>query len=205
MGCTLDKDNYGHEFVSILHEGVQVRPLGRQFPTLVNTMLDLPSWIAVKMNKAMAGIVAWMEGLERMIDAVKAEKASAKSTKDSSKRTVFHEPLEKGLPLEEKDTKTLQGSAANFLGAGTETTARTLAVTCFYLLRSREMLDKLRRELKGVLPTRSSRPSLPSLETLSYLVSACPQLSNVDADSQLTERRHQRRLEMCAWCQRSPA
>jgi cytochrome P450 len=50
MGA-LEKDNYGHDFVSIFHDGVQVRTLGRQFLMLANFMLDLSTWIAVKLNK----------------------------------------------------------------------------------------------------------------------------------------------------------
>ena len=166
----LDMENYGHAFAHALHEGVQIRPVGRHFPTLINTMMDMPMWLVAKMNPRIAGFVDWMAGLSRMIDKIKAAKKSGEKCQ-TSRRTLFDEYLDKDLPPEEKETWVLQGAAANFVGAGTETTARTLAVTSYYLLQNPKMLEKLRGELRAVMPTRDSRPSLPKLETLPYLVS----------------------------------
>jgi cytochrome P450 len=189
MGA-LDKENYGHDFVSVLHNAVQLRPLGRQFPTFVNFLFDLPTWIAVKLNKDMGRITAWMDDMRQRIDAVRNEKlGSEKPT--STRRTIFHELLEKDLPAGEKETAVLQGSAVNFLGAGTETTARNLAVTCFYVLQNPQILEKLRVELKTVLPTRTSRPSLPALEALPYLVSKYTSCKELPADMGSLERNHQ--------------
>jgi cytochrome P450 len=170
MGA-LEKDNYGHEFIKLLHESIQMRPVGRQFPTIINTMLDMPVWIAVKLNSQLSGMVAWMEDLVHIIDNIKAERAGEKKPREKKNKTVFDELLEKDLPPSEKETSVLLGAAMNFLGAGTETTARTLAVTCYYLLQDRSLLAKLRDELREVLPTRDSKPPLPKLESLPYLVS----------------------------------
>jgi cytochrome P450 len=169
----LDRDDYARDFVRILREGMQMRVLGRQFPWLVNTLLDLPSWIAIRINKNMADISMWFEDMTRMIDAVRAEKTDATSTKSHSnlKRTVFHEYLDKELPEDEKATSALLGTGANLIGAGTETTARNLAVTIYYLLQNKDMLEQLRRELKIAIPVRNSRASLADLEKLPYLVS----------------------------------
>lgn len=170
MGA-LEMETYGHDFITILHEGVQMRPVGRQFPLLVNTIFDLPMWLAMKMNKKLTEIVGFFDGLTKMVEEAKDEVAGKRVAKGGGRRTVFHELLEKDLPPQELETNVLRGNAANFLGAGTETTARNLAVTVYYLLQNPEILANLRKELKTLLPKRDSRASLPDLEKLPYLVS----------------------------------
>lgn len=170
----LDRDDYARDFVRILREGMQMRVLGRQYPWLMNTILDLPSWISTRLSKNMADISVWFEDMTRMIDAVKAERTdvTTANSKGSFKRTVFHDYLDKALPEEEKTTAALLGTGANLIGAGTETTARNLAVIIYYLLRDKDMLERLRRELRIAIPIRSSRASLADLEKLPYLVSS---------------------------------
>ena len=56
-------------------------------------------------------------------------------------------------------------------GAGTETTARTLAVTFYYLMKHHDIAARLRKELTSVLQTTKSTATLPQLERLPYLVS----------------------------------
>jgi cytochrome P450 len=85
--------------------------------------------------------------------------------------TIFHEIRDGGLSAEEKEPSRLVAEAHVVLGAGTETTARTLAVTTFYLLRDREVGARLRRELEAVLREKDSVVSLPVLEALPFLVS----------------------------------
>lgn len=168
MGA-LGKEDYGHDFVSLLHDGIQVRPLGRQFPIFINGLLDLPEWVAIRLNKDLGKLAAFMDDLAMRIEAVKSELSSSEKRR-TTRSTVFHELLSKDVPPEQKQTKNLQGTAANLMGAGTETTARTLAVTCFYIYSRPHILIKLRTELKTVLPSRQSRPGLPVLEALPYLV-----------------------------------
>jgi cytochrome P450 len=87
------------------------------------------------------------------------------------KRTVFHEIRDGSLPEEEKDPFRLMGEASILLGAGTETTARTLSVTAYYILKHDDVRRKLRVELRSVMPTKESSVSLSKLEALPYLVS----------------------------------
>ena len=95
------------------------------------------------------------------------------------RRTVFHEirdhPRSK-LPDKERTPLRLMGNASILIGAGTETTARSLAVTVFYLIKNPEIGNKLRNELVTALPQRNSEISLPHLESLPYLVSTSPPL-----------------------------
>jgi cytochrome P450 len=93
------------------------------------------------------------------------------SEKDLKHRTVFHEIRDSDMSPKEKDPFRLMGENSVFLGAGTETTARTLSVGLFYLINEKSCGQKLSEELRNVLPTKDTEISLPKLEALPYLVS----------------------------------
>lgn len=85
--------------------------------------------------------------------------------------TVFHEFRDAKLDPMEKDPKRLTGEASVFMGAGTETTARTLAVGIYYLIKNESSGQTLREELRCLMKINDTRVSLPQLEALPYLVS----------------------------------
>jgi hypothetical protein len=97
-----------------------------------------------------------------------------KSGKETGHKSIFHVIGDDGdvkLPPEEKKPFRLMAESSVLMGAGTETTARTLAITIYYLLKEKEMGKRLLEELKSVLPMRDTKVSLPQLEFLPYLVS----------------------------------
>jgi cytochrome P450 len=86
--------------------------------------------------------------------------------KDDSKQgaAVFHELLQGSLPDSEKSFLRLAHEAQTIVGAGTETTAWTLAVITAYLLVQPATLRKLREALNPVSTT-----TLAKLEQIPYL------------------------------------
>lgn len=56
--------------------------------------------------------------------------------------------------------------------AGTDTTAAALAVTLHHLLQQPDNYRKLQDEVRAVMPTLDSRPSVPELDALPFL-NAC--------------------------------
>jgi hypothetical protein len=137
-------------------------------------MLDLPPHIAEKMSTMAEKMNAFNYSLLGKIEQImKYEDGSGSEKK--LQRTIFHEIRDDvggKLPPHEKDPTRLMADASVIIGAGTETTARTLSVTTFYLLRHPYIGEKLRRELNTVLPTMDAHVSLPQLEALPYLVSS---------------------------------
>ncbi|KAL5332911.1 cytochrome P450 [Aspergillus crustosus] len=73
------------------------------------------------------------------------------------------------LPPEERSTRRLVEESQVVLGAGTETTGRTLSIAAYHLAQYRDALQQLRAKLKQVLPAVSSTCTLPELEQLPYL------------------------------------
>ncbi|KAF2024303.1 cytochrome P450 [Setomelanomma holmii] len=163
---SLTRPSYGKEWLDMLHAGVQMRPLGRQFPWLVNTLLDIPPHIVAKLSTDMARITQWTHQMLPKIEAILAGEDKG----DGMHRTVFHEIRDDAkLSPEEKEPIRLMGESHVFLGAGMETTARTLATTTYYLMKHRSIGTKLREELKTVLPWPDSTIELAKLEALPYL------------------------------------
>lgn len=163
---SLGRPEYGKEWLDMLHSGIQMRPLGRQFPWLVNTLFDIPPHLAARFSTDIARINTWTHKT-----LPKIERILAGEDKRDVGRTIFHEIRDGTLSREEKLPLRLMGEAHVLLGAGTETTARTLAVTTFYLMKDCDIGDRLRKELKTVMPDRNSMVGLPQLEALPYLVS----------------------------------
>lgn len=87
-------------------------------------------------------------------------------------RTIFHELLNSPhLPDAEKGTIRLIQEAGAMVGAGGESTTQVLATMAFCLIASPEKMQRLREELRTVMPhANSPLPPLRQLEQLPYLV-----------------------------------
>lgn len=83
--------------------------------------------------------------------------------------TVFHELLQSNLPESEKSDDRLAQEGLLVIGAGTHTTARTLAVGTFYLLNNPAVFSTLKAEIATVTRSDGSPTPLPVLEKLPYL------------------------------------
>ena len=91
----------------------------------------------------------------------------------STQRTIFEELRDSDLPSEEKSISRLTAEALTLVGAGSDTTATTLATLTFYLLSTPRVLQKLTAELDTAIPDVRSPPPLRELEQLPYLVRSC--------------------------------
>jgi cytochrome P450 len=78
--------------------------------------------------------------------------------------TIFHDILVSKLPPAEKELDRIYQEGQTFVAAGTETTAWTLSVTMFYLLKEPAKLQRLTNELRKANPTTSTE-----LEQLPYM------------------------------------
>jgi cytochrome P450 len=163
---SLENPEYGKQWLDILHKGIQMRPIGRQFPWLINTLFDIPPHIIGKVSSDMAEMNTWSRMMLPKINAILAGEEEK-----GGRMTVFHEIRDGKLSPEEKKPERLVGESHVFLGAGTETTARTLAVTTYYLMKEPAVGERLRQELKTIMPRTDSLTTLPQLEALPYLVS----------------------------------
>lgn len=84
--------------------------------------------------------------------------------------TIMHALLDSELPEHEKTALRIWSEAMSVIGAGSETSANTLATIHFYLLENPGAFIKLRDELREALPDEE-KISLGVVEKLPYLVS----------------------------------
>lgn len=127
-------------------------------------------------------VPAWIEWLQpsakglfdtkRMIESKAQAAINGEKTGSGlySHRTIFHTLCNPSLPPEERTLPRVRDEAMTVLGAGTETTARVLAIGSFHLYRDPALLRKLRDELVQVMPEPTTQVPLSRLEQLPYLV-----------------------------------
>lgn len=108
------------------------------------------------------------------------------STEKAPLRTIFQDIVQSNLPPSEKASARLSAEASLLQIAGTETTARTLAVLIFHLIDSPAVLDRLRSELKPYTPESGSTMHLAEFEALPYFV-GLPHANFKEKDSLLTQ------------------
>ncbi len=102
-------------------------------------------------------------------------------------KTIFNELLESNLPPEEKIHSRLWQEGLVVVGAGSDTTAFTLTVIHFWLLKKPELLKKLKAELETAMPDKFERPQLSAIEKLPYMVRAIPN-TKIFSDNETTCR-----------------
>lgn len=158
----LADDEYGKGYRSSLEAGTTVVPMRRHIPFYREIMM-LPPWLVRKLSPQSAALIGFINDLMRQI------KAAIEGI--SERRTIFHEIRESDLPDQEKTLSRMLDEAGVLVGAGTVTTARTLAVVSFYLATRQPVRKRLMEELKAVMPTVDAPVSSIELERLPYLVS----------------------------------
>jgi cytochrome P450 len=178
---SLDNDEYAKDWLEVMHGGIQIVPFARQFPTVFNFMLDLPPRIVAILDSGVAKLNAYNFSMLGRIERIMKHEDEQGEVKNL-KRTIFHDirdDIGGKLPAKEKEPLRLMADASVILGAGTETTSRTMAVATYYLIKNPEVGEKLRQELKTAMPTIDHQVPLPQLEALPYLVRSLPFLHHL--------------------------
>lgn len=98
------------------------------------------------------------------------QKASQPFSDNELRSNIFDSLGHSSVPLRERTLSRLQDEGLILLAAGTETTARALAVCAFHLATNKLVMQKLRLELKDVMPSPNAHASWAQLERLPYLV-----------------------------------
>ena len=137
----------------------------RQFPWTFPIMKFVPLSVLQVMNPQAGQLIRWQHMVRRQIKGIM--EANRKGIK--AEGTIFQALLDSDLPKEEKSAARLQDEGQTLVGAGSETTAKSLSIITFYLLQDKKKLQRLREELRNAMPIPNSQPSLTALEQLPYL------------------------------------
>ncbi|KAK6431203.1 hypothetical protein LTR95_012635 [Oleoguttula sp. CCFEE 5521] len=162
----LDLPLYAKTDVARMVLGVKIRALGRHFPYILNTAMKLNPYMVRVLNTLGYPVV---DEEQQLITRVQHVLDYPDEESEEGHRAIFATMDKSNLPAEECTARRLAADAGAFIGAGTETTGRTLAVTAFHVLANPTTLTTLRAELNTVMPSPDSSITLPQLEKLPYL------------------------------------
>lgn len=143
--------------------------LGRQFPWMLPVMKRLPLSVVSTINPSVGHLLRWQAGVNAQVQPI-LEGRDKISKQGGSSRTIFHALRDSDLPPEEKTLERLSDEAEILTGAGSETTAQTLARILFYLKFVPETLERLRDELDTAMPSAAQILTWSELQRLPYLV-----------------------------------
>lgn len=140
-------------------------------PWLTLGMKALPVSVIRRVQPGVADLLALRGSFEDNITRI----FRAKDASDPASKSVIIEALgDARIPLSERSMCRLVDEGQVILFAGTENSARALAIGMFHLLDNKELLVKARNDLSLLAGVPDDELTVPSLEALPYLVSATP-------------------------------
>ncbi|PYI03028.1 benzoate 4-monooxygenase cytochrome P450 [Aspergillus sclerotiicarbonarius CBS 121057] len=147
-------------------ENTQHCHFDRFFPFVSEAIRKIPLRVLALLLPGKAAVWEFQAGIFQTItmNMHHGPKASAKAD-----RTIFKKLTDPSLPAEERTLRRIQDEVFTLLGAGTETTASTLMVMIYHVSQDEGIRDKLRNELKQIMPTPTSAVTWTELEKLPYL------------------------------------
>jgi cytochrome P450 len=174
-GCTnyMDDDAFTPAWAQCMQDVFDGAAFRRAVPWLTALLQTLPVEYVLKLMPSMEVLFGWQVDLKAQVEKVLRDYEGTGGKEQGRKETIFHSLLEnEELPESEKSLHRLADEAEILVAAGSETTARTIAYTSFYVLSTKGVLEKLREELRRAMPSRNVLPSWTELEKLPYLASS---------------------------------
>lgn len=166
----LEEDDFKVAWKETLTGAFEGGAMLRQFPWMFPMMNALPeTWLAT-MQPGMKLMLEWRAGVRRRVQPILERTETAEELQKATHRSIFHEMRDSSLPPHERTLDRLCDEGQILTGAGSETTAQTLAVLTFYLLRDRVSLEKLKAELRTIMPTPKTKVRWAAVEQLPFLV-----------------------------------
>ncbi|KAG7006351.1 hypothetical protein G7Y79_00015g039410 [Physcia stellaris] len=164
----LDHPGWSSDFRELERAFGEMGYMQKMFPPMIRLMQSLPDKVVIWMDPKSKLLLDFFRECyaiaERMLKDTDGEKYEEKEHP-----TIFYEIIHSDLPPAEKLPKRLEGEAAAVLGAGAVTTAWTLTVGMYHLTVQQEKLERLRAEVRSVMPDPHQPVKLQQLEQLPYL------------------------------------
>lgn len=163
----LDEPDFKAEWKETVIGGSANGVFLRQFPWALPVLKATPLSLLEVANPKAAKLVAWQHMIRKQVDEILLKNAAGKKAEG----TIFQAVLDSDLPPAEKSADRLQDEAQTLVGAGSETTAKSLAMITFFLASDPTKVERLRAEISTVGPEPDGSFMLAKLEQLPYLVS----------------------------------
>jgi cytochrome P450 len=170
----LERPDLGAAITNAIQMLLVVHPFGRAFPLAMRIMEGSISWLVNRFEddndygSSPAGFLRYIrKATAKVVDRASDEK----DLEPSAKAPVIYKIVrESNLPESEKSLSRMAAETVVLTGAGTDTTARTLAIAQYYILSDPAVHARLFAELRTVIPAPGAPvPSHDALERLPYL------------------------------------
>lgn len=161
----LDNPDFAAQVVWQMQEASKFVVYARHFPWFFNVLLSLPLWIL----RILQPRCPEEDPAAVLKDQMHYVLDHPDEPSEDGNMTIVHTIKDSNLQPMERTADRLADESATFLGAGTETTGRVLAVTAYYLVANPELIVRLREELKSAMPSPETQALLPDLEKLPFL------------------------------------
>jgi cytochrome P450 len=166
----LDHSGWSSDFRELERAFGEMSYIQKMFPPLLDIMNQLPDRLVAWMNPRMKLLLDFLRNChtiaERMLHETDGEKYQEKAHP-----TIFYEIIHSDLPSSEKAPDRLKHEMAAILGAGAVTTAWTLTVAMYHLAVLPEKMERLRTEIRTIMPDPNHPAKLQQLEKLPFLTS----------------------------------
>ncbi|KAH8424175.1 putative cytochrome P450 oxygenase [Aspergillus melleus] len=167
----LELENFGNHIRGAILRLLSFVHFTQYAPWLVKRLRMLPLDTLRRVQPGMAAIFDITEMADLWDRDL--EKEEARRTEDVKELPVFHRLADPKVPAAERTPQRLQDEGILLLLAGTDTTAIALTTATFHVFDNEQVLQRLRAEVQGAIPTPTSPASVLQLENLPYLVSLC--------------------------------
>ncbi|GAP88286.1 putative benzoate 4-monooxygenase cytochrome P450 [Rosellinia necatrix] len=156
----LDDKNYKNDIRNAVNEISTFIHINRFFPTLGLMMRGMPRWLLGYIRPGATAVLDMQDMITQ---------SSTRRSGKGTRWTIFDALSDTSIPPHERTPRRLEDEGLILVGAGTETTARLLAVASYHIFKSTPLLTKLRNEIRTVMPTPTTQASWSELERLPYL------------------------------------
>ncbi|KAI6081688.1 cytochrome P450, partial [Hypoxylon rubiginosum] len=153
----LEDQNFRNDIRESISEVSAMVHINRFFPFLAS----LPHWVMAVIKPNSTAV----SDMQNMVTASSAQKSDDKDVH----RNIFDALMDASIPPQERSANRLQDEGMIVIIAGTETTARALTMASYYIYQNKPMLQKLRDEIKTVMPSPTSDAPWSELEQLPYM------------------------------------
>ena len=160
----LDQEDFNEHIRDGVNGLFRLGHLARFIPWLQPTMNSMPRFLVEKLSPYAFALMDQKQFIHEQVVNIQ----NGQSTGQSG--SVMEKLTSPGLPDHFKSARNLSDEGFALVIGGTETTARSLSVGMFYLLSEPRHVQKLREELRAVMPTPTTKPTWNQLEQLPYLV-----------------------------------
>ena len=170
----LERPDLGAAITNAIQMMLVVHPFGRAFPLAMRIIEGSMSWLINKFDNendygsSPAGFLRYIrKATARVVERARDEK----SLESSAEAPIIDKVVrESSLPEPEKSLSRMASEVVVLTAAGTDTTARTLAIAQYYILSNPAVHTRLLAELRTVIPAPGATiPSHDALERLPYL------------------------------------